>query len=84
MPVLVRSKHEAALRATLGRWSLRDSPTLLAPGGVWLELALRAQTIASPDPPTAALLGSAQRVARSAASCFGLCPLWKDNSNDIQ
>ena len=52
--------HEAALPAPLGRWSLCDCPALLASGGAWLELGLRPQTFASPDPPAAALLGTAQ------------------------
>jgi len=46
---------------TLRRWSLRDSPALLASCGVWLNSAI-ASNNASPDPPAAVLLGSAERV----------------------
>ena len=42
--------------------SLRcGQPAVLEFSGVWLELALRAQTIASPDPLTPALLGAYRR-----------------------
>ncbi len=43
-----------------GRWC--DSPALLASGGVWPDLAKLgyASNNAGPDPPAAALLGSAQ------------------------
>ena len=36
-------------------------PVVLGSNGVWLKLALRAQTVASPDPLLPALLGAARR-----------------------
>jgi hypothetical protein len=36
-------------------------PAVLGINGVWLKLALRAQTVASPDPLLPALLGAARR-----------------------
>jgi hypothetical protein len=43
--------HEAAPRATLRRWSLRDFPALLAAGGVWLNSAAPQTTPALIRPP---------------------------------
>jgi hypothetical protein len=52
----LRMRHRSVPPGGDGRW--RDSPALLAPGGVWLSGY--ASNNVSPDPPAAALLGTAQ------------------------
>lgn len=63
----VVAKPEGALRATLGCWSLRDFPALLASGGVWLNSAAPQTTPALIRPPlrcSAASKGGAQCALR--------------------
>ena len=68
--LLLRQKKVSNEKATLlpATPAAPGQPAVLGPGGVWLELALRAQTIASPDPPPSALLGAGRRVGRYAPS----------------
>jgi len=67
----VGATPEGALRATLGCWSLRDFPALLASGGVWLNSASPQTTPALIHPPlrcSAASKGGAQCALRRGRS----------------
>jgi len=63
--ILVRGPYGQSVR-TVRPWCVGPAGCLAVLGliGVWLELALRAQTIASPDPITPALLSHAQGIAQ--------------------
>ena len=71
---LVGAKPEGALRATLGCWSLARLPGAARVGRGLAKLGF-ASNNASPDPPAAALLGTAQGWHGAKPHAFGLASL---------
>jgi hypothetical protein len=67
---LAGAAHEASLRATLGRWSLARRPCAARAGRGLAKLGC-ASNNASPDPPAAALLGTAQGWHGAMPHAFG-------------